>query len=273
MSRYLGIAFLVPVASFVALVGCAADDQEEIASASTTSALQSSQNGSLSHTTFALDPTGICDARQAAAAAAASPVLGMYPEGCATKTVVGARVHLQLDDCAGPFGKVHVSGGIDATFAEGKTCGYFTASFHGGPDLTANGRALKYDGTADIHVEDGKRIVALTDTAAGTTKRGRDFTRTATLSVAIDDVAGCEDIDGSAHGTIGPWEVDGTISGFHVCDGRCPTSGSLKAVKHGALADKTLTISFDGSDDAHVTGWRGRKFNVPLACEDGEAAN
>jgi hypothetical protein len=51
--------------------------------------------------------------------------------------------------------------------------------------------------------------------------------------------------------------------GFAVCPGKCPT-GTITST--GKLSGRSITVAFDGTAQAAVTGPRGRTFKVPLIC-------
>jgi hypothetical protein len=75
-------------------------------------------------------------------------------------------------------------------------------------------------------------------------------------------------VSGTAKTSVATREIDATISGYKICklpsgaDG-CP-SGQI-AFKRVATG-RTLTVDFDGSAEAKVTGPNGASIELPLVC-------
>src|SRR5689334_10377705 len=114
----LVLAALGPV-----LGGCGALDEEQLAEASVTSALETTRSAGAGKIVVDGVAQSDCMSPEAAAAeAAARPTVGLYPEGCATKDADGAAVHVELAECTGAFGRVHLNGGLDAVFTDAGAC-------------------------------------------------------------------------------------------------------------------------------------------------------
>lgn len=268
-ARFVALAFVS--ITLAAAAGCArGDEEEEAASQSTTSALQASQHGGLTEAAIDLDEASAVDPERAAAAVADRPMKGLSPAGCATKTRDGAKVTLVAKGCTGPHGKVTLDGTLVATFSR-PTKDALRVELVGGDDLRANGREMRYRATADIVYEGALRRVTWRGDVSGETKRGKRYDRHTELGIVADTALRCLDVTGSSRGTIAGFGVDVTIDRFRACESRCPASGDIKAtVRTPAGKEHTLSVSFDGTDEAHVVGFRGRKFDVKMACEDGE---
>ncbi len=259
----------VVVLSAVPFVACSsADEEEEVAASTATSALVTSDNGSITAEISLGSEDGQLSAEKAALRIAERPMRRLEPAGCATKSREGNTVHMVMKGCATRRGRT-MDGTIDAVFEDDGAAVRVTV--HGGADLTANGQPLAYDATATVTPSAAGRDIVWHARASGTTKRGRAFTRESDVSVAIDGAARCATINGASHGTVGGRELETTITDLYACEEGCPTRGEVVSSMHGPLKDRTMTVHFDGTPQAKVKGFKGRMFNLSLACEDGEA--
>jgi hypothetical protein len=88
------------------------------------------------------------------------------------------------------------------------------------------------------------------------------------MTIVVDTATKCRTANGTGVTMVGDRRIDSTIKDYKTCreaDGSdgCPTG----TVTHtNAAADKTLTIAFDGSSKAQVTGPKGKTVGVPLVC-------
>lgn len=252
-----------------AVSGCAQDDDYDLAVASTTAALETSRGSGTSRVAFeSADDKGCVDPLTAAQSAVARPMIGMVPEGCAVKTVQGATVHVEFDNCTGPFGRMHLHGGIDATFT-GCSDGKANVSVQDSGNLTRNGRAMDYQASAVVVQQDTGRDVTWNATWNSTTKRGRHIEHTSNLDILIDRATSCLDIVGTTNGHVDGRTFGSQIDGLQVCPDKCPSSGTILVHRQKWRGEKTLVIRFDGTDQAKVTGSDGREFTVPLECNEG----
>ena len=256
------------------LVGCGNTDRM-LAEASVESALQTSRSTAITKVVVD-DPrreqgdTGCLDPVAAAAEAAARPSAGLYPEGCATKTAEGATVHAELDDCTGPFGRVHLDGGIDAELST-TSCEQLHAELFDSGDLTANEAPLEYSATAEITASETQRFVDWSGRVALTTKRGQEVEQTSDLAVVGDVADDCLSIEGTAAGHVDSVEYDVNLEGLRVCPGACPERGTVGVHAEGRRREASISIEFDGSSTARVTGTDGDVFTVEMVCNDDEA--
>ncbi len=269
LTRTISLATL-PLALALA-AGCAPrDDDEEAAAQSTTSALQASQHGGLTEAAIDLDEGDAVEPERAAQAVAERPTKGLSPSGCATKTREGAKVTLVMKGCTGPHGKLTLDGTLVATFTR-PSPDALHVELVGGDDLRANGRDLGYRADADIRYEGALRRVTWHGQVSGVTKRGKSYERRTDLDIVADTASRCLDVAGTSRGTIASWSVDVTIDRFRACEDQCPTSGQIKAtVRSPGGRERSLEVTFDGSDQARVVGPRGRELTVKMACADGE---
>jgi hypothetical protein len=259
------------VSTFV-LGGCARELEEDFAVGVAQSALETPDNqtpgqelaGSLKDP----DDSGECAITAEAAAAEAADIktVGLYDVDCVTKTATGNRVHVQFDGCTGPFGKVTIDGGVDATFSVDASCLVHAEIVDDGT-LTANGQPFTYDADADIEVLENIREILWNAHWEGTTRRGRSIQQTAQLDLTLERPSDCVKVHGgTADGTLDTYEYGWEMSDLSVCPGMCPSSGTVQGWWKGYARERTVTVEFDGSAVAHVTGWTGRQFDVDLVC-------
>ncbi|MBI4955216.1 MAG: hypothetical protein HY908_24545 [Myxococcales bacterium] len=253
------------------LSGCSDAIEERFATAVATSALQAPQQGGAGREVVdSVRDTCAADPDAAASDAAAHPIVGLYPSSCAVKTADGPGLHVELAGCTGVFGKVELDGGVDALFSPAEGCALHADLADSG-DLTANGRPLDYAAAADITLGDGMRAVEWSADWTGTTRRGLAITQHTDLHVELDDATGCLAATGAAHGATSRFEYALELDGLALCPGACPSAGTVHAELDGPLRDRAIRVDFDGSAVAHVTGWSGRRFDVPLVCDEAEA--
>jgi hypothetical protein len=264
--------YTLVLASLVAIgsLGCQRVDEQALAEATITSTLQTTQSGGTGKTVIdGMDPdanTCPVDPDAAAARAAARPS-HLYPEACAVKTSDGANLHVTLTDCTGPFGKVHLNGGLNAVFSPGQACSVH-AEIQDDGTLTGNGQPVDYRASADIVNKPGERDVTWAGHWTATTKRGRHVEQDSSLNILVNGATDCLDIVGTTKGHVDEYPFGTTIDGLAVCPGKCPSAGTVSATFEGKHRDVSLTVRFDGSDTAHVTGARGRTFDVKMVCDE-----
>ena len=165
----------------------------------------------------------------------------------------------------GPFGRVTLAGGVDATFQNAGECRLHVDIVDSG-DLTANGHDLLYTATADVTLLEHEREVDWHASFQGTTWRGKPIRQTSDLDVVVDGSTNCRDIVGAARGRVGNHDYRTTIESLYICPGECPSSGKVSAFVTGRWRDRSIAVHFDGSNQAKVTGWTGREFEVETVC-------
>ena len=267
---HLRTTFPLIVSLAALLIGCGDVQEQELAKASVTSALQTSRSAGVGTVVYeALDESTCLDPETAAAEAAARPVVGLYPSECAQKTHDGPSLHLELDDCTGPFGRVLLEGGLDAALRP-VTCAELHADVSDSGDLTANGRDVEYSASADITAEGTRRDVTWSAHWATTTKLGKEIAQTSDLAIVIDTTTSCLAIDGTAAGYVGDHDFNSQIEGLTVCPDACPTAGTVRIQAEGWRRERSLVLEFDGSETAKVTGSDGDTFDVSMVCSGDE---
>lgn len=262
------IVALSVACSALAALGCVRDDDYEAAEASVTAALETSRSSGTSGVAFETsDKNGCVDPVRAAQSAAGLPMVGLYPEGCAVKTQDGARVHVQFHDCTGPFGRMHLNGGVDAVFTGCEDAKAHVEVQDSG-DLTRNGRAMDYQATAVITEQSAGRDVAWNAAWNSTTRRGRHVEHTSDLDVVIDGSTNCRTISGTTEGHVDQVRFGSEIQWLTVCPDKCPSAGTLRVHRETRRGEKILEVRFNGTDRAEVTASNGRTFQVQMVCVD-----
>lgn len=262
------------VASFVilaqALCGCMAAEvsEEAFAAGVASSALETTHKQQFDRE-IALGLDDACaglKAEDIAKAVAQAPSVGLFPAGCVTKAADGAKVVVDYNDCTGPFGRVKLSGGIDATFSVSTECAV-RAELSDRGDLTTNGKPLEYEAAGDITIRTGARDIDWNARWAGTTDGGEPIEQSSELVVSLDVGTHCMSAAGSASGSVDGHDYSWEATDYRVCPGECPRSGEFVATLEGRRRERTLTVRFDGTNVARVTGWTGREFDVELVCQ------
>jgi hypothetical protein len=252
------------------LSGCGRDAEEEFAEAVVSSALQTERNEKAGGAIVdSVRNECVDDPAVAAAAVAERPPVGLYPSDCVSKSADGANLHVEYTGCTGPFGRVTLAGGVDATFAVVGDCRLQVGVEDSG-NLTANGRELDYQATADVVLHPDERDVEWHASFETTNDRDAAVRQSSDLDVVVDLGTDCRDIVGALRGQVGNRRYRATIEDLVLCPERCPASGRVEAQVEGEHQDRTLTVQFDGSNRAQVTGWSGREFEVDLVCPEDE---
>jgi hypothetical protein len=273
-SSIIAFAFALPLA--FAQTGCllqATEAQDEqIASAGAASTMQSTRNAGSSNGVAqgaqAVVLSGACVTPDGVAAAcAAAPNVNLFPSTCAVKSANGDALHVQYDDCTGPFGDLHLMGGADATFTNGSSCDEVVAAVHDSGDLTGNGAPIRYEATAKVTVENNQADVDWTGTWEADTWAGH-ATGANQVKLTQDLSSFCINGGGSGDATVSGFELTAEVDGYSICPNACPTAGHIVlSAKDGAWSGN-VSLTFDGSSTAHAVGTHGQQFDVPLVCDE-----
>jgi hypothetical protein len=264
MNSTRALTALSPLLSLV--LGCGSAE-DAFATALVTSALQSPQAQQLTDDVVQES----CDALTAddfARDVAARPAVGLYPAECVTKHAEGAELAVAYDACTGPFGRVKLDGSVQATFEASGACRLRADIADTG--LTANGRPLAYQATAEIEVREDAHAVEWQAHFSGTTRRGRSVEQASNFDVLVDRATSCRSFDGEAAGNVDGIEYDFSVSGMSLCPGECPESGVVRGTWHGRR-ERDFRVDFDGSSVARVTLPSGRVKDVSMLCDAAEA--
>ncbi len=193
----------------------------------------------------------------------------LWPAGCLTRTKDATNprvVHLTFDHCTGPFGLVKVTGEEVVTFdkaADGKLVASFASV-----NLKANGKPLTHSATAEITVAGDERTVDWQGAWTRVNGKGLTVAHTSDLTIKVDRATRCRVENGTAKTTVGDREVDTTIEDVKLCPNAAGQEGCPSGtVTHTAKkSGKVVTIEFDGSDQATITGPKGNAFEAQLVC-------
>lgn len=178
-----------------------------------------------------------------------------------------STVIITLTDCTGRFGKRHVSGQVIVHFTQA-SAGVLHADFQS-QGLTVDGRPATHTASADITFDGQMRHVDWQGAWSSTNAAGDAVSHTSDLTIDVDKTTHCRTRNGTAQTTVGNRGVDTSIRDLQVCrsqdgDASCPTGTVVHTRK---VSGKTVTVSFDGSDQATVTTSKGATFEKQLACE------
>ena len=267
MTPKLPILHLTSLPFLLSAIACG-PSEEAFARSVVTSTLQTSQQQQMTDEVID-DRCSAITAEAAAADAAARPAALLYPASCVDKTADGPNLHVAFDRCTGPFGRVELNGGVDARFEVVGSC-ELRADVSDAGNLTVNHRPLAYQATAGIEVVGGTYDIDWDAHFSTTTRRGKEVEQVSALRVVMDRQTSCRRIDGEAQGHVANFEYDWEVENLSVCPGECPASGVVHAGWEGRRREHAITVEFDGSSTARVTGWSGRAFDVPMVCEDAE---
>jgi hypothetical protein len=255
-----------------AMVGCSAKSSEpvdstdqDLATAGSESEAAAEQSTSLGNLVFfsvaSQDPT--------VAAVSIAADTKLWPTGCATREKDPTNplvVHITLNNCTGPRGLVHLNG--QETVVLSKSAGGALHAELSSQNLTANGKPITHTASADITVMGNLRDVAWKGAWTRTNDKGTTISHTSDLAIVVDTSAQCRTTNGSAVTMVGTREIDTTVADYKICKGpngadECPSG----KVTHTAKATgREISVEFDGSNEATVTGPKGGTFDVALVC-------
>ena len=254
------------LAALVAPTGCNFQTNGNLAEDATASVSQAQKAAGI--TRLATQPVREEDQGSAANAATRleqDSIAGLYPAGCVAVTRISlTEVHLEFDDCTGPFGLVHLRGGIDETFSLDPN-GKIVADLADSGDFTAEGYAVDYQAHAELRslsadqAEIGWQSHWQTDIA-----KGKTVTCDSDVVILAEPSTGCLTIDGTSAAAVADRGLDMTIEGYAVCPAVCPSDGTITAT--GKSSNETVVIDFNGSDKATVSWQGGNSTEVPLVC-------
>jgi hypothetical protein len=193
----------------------------------------------------------------------------LWPAGCVTRTKDATNprvVHLHFDHCTGPFGLVKLTGDEVVTFDKAAD-GQLSATF-ASENLVANGKPVTHSAVAEITIAGGERTVAWQGAWTRVNGKGITVSHTSDLTIKVDAATRCRVENGTAVTMVGEREVDTKLADVKLCpnaDGAegCPSGTITHTAKKSG---KTVTIEFDGSDQATITGPKGNSFTADLVC-------
>jgi hypothetical protein len=194
-----------------------------------------------------------------------APALLYLPRGCLTVTEDPATSALTyaFADCSGPYGLMHVTGSVKATYS-------VTADGHLVIDESATGlkaNGAVFDWTAHVDIMKGagaKRVMTYQGTLHGTTARGRSFDATSDDQVDWSVGGDCLVTTGTETATVADRAIKNEIQALWRCGRHCPGANS-EAKFTDVASNVTIDVKFDGSSNASVSG-PNFSATVPLDC-------
>lgn len=247
------------------------DQATQLLSEDGAEAVSSSDQSTSEMTDVTLEVTSMADPSAAADALLAVPA-DPTDASCRTRAKDPndpATVIITLNDCTGRFGLHHVSGKEIVHFTMG-AAGVIHADFHS-DGLTFDGRPASHTASADITVNGTERDVTWQGSWQRTNAKGAPVSHTSDLTITVDTVARCRTRNGTAVTTVGNGVsdrvIDSKIENVQVCRDAagkpgCPTG---TVVHTGKANGRSITVTFDGTDTAEISGPRGT-FERPLVC-------
>lgn len=212
---------------------------------------------------------GSVQSQDPAVAAGSVAAAQWWPAGCATRTKDASNpavVHVHLESCTGPFGIRQHTGDITVTFS--KNADGTLHAEAASANMTINGKAVTFSASRDISIASG--IIDVKGHAAWTRvdAAGETVSHTTNVETKIDIAKRCRTSNGTATTLVGSREIDSNLENYEVCrnqDGSdsCPTGTITHTHK---ATGRTVSVSFDGSNQATITGPRGGTVEVTLVC-------
>jgi hypothetical protein len=193
----------------------------------------------------------------------------LIPAGCVTETTGTGTVTYVYAGCTGPWGLVHLNGTVTVTYSstgpDDLTLKFSSTNFE------INGATLtSWNAEADITANGNNRTMVWTASLAGTTKSGRDFSRTndKTITWNVGGATTCIGINGTSQGTVTGHDLKTTVVSYQRCAGACPQAGSEITIQNEDNG-KEVDVKYDGGDVATVTLTEGathESIDLILAC-------
>jgi hypothetical protein len=268
--RHLTAFAIVLSGSALAACNVAATDNLDSASAAISSDGSEAVSSNVQHASFADLAFDVSekDPQKAAVEAVAAPSK-IWNAGCRTRkqdATNPAVVHIHFDDCTGPFGLRHLSGDETAIFSSNPD-GTLHVALSDDGDLTVNGKPVQHSGAGDITIAGTQRNIAWKGAWDRTNDKGETVSHTTDLAIVVDTQTGCRTSNGTAVTLVANREIDTKFENLELCrtatgEG-CP-SGTV--VHTGKKSGKSVTVEFDGTAEAAVTGPFGHTAQVPLVC-------
>ncbi len=193
-----------------------------------------------------------------------------YPAGCLTVTSdpTSRAATYAFDHCSGPYGLLDVTGVVKVTSSPSPATAGATRLVLDfvGTGLKINRATADWSAHAEIaSTALGARTMTWRATLAGTTARGRAFTRTNQKTVAWTVGQECVLVNGSSDGNVTGRQIHTDVIHYSRCRGECPAPGSEIRITN-ANTGKTVDITYDGGRQATFTGPTGGQTQIVLAC-------
>jgi hypothetical protein len=255
------LAYLLPLGL---LVGCGGADPNGSDAASVGAALDSSSQTADDSALLLAVTQGTESAtssNEAGVMAGAQAKTFWQPSTCVTATQTNNVVSYALANCTGPYGLVHVTGTVVATYTADSN-GIHAAIVTNG--LQINGATMSASSSADYTVNGSAKKLVVSTSGSGTGAWGNTISRNGGYTLTWNDASQCGSLDGSWSTMIDSATWSTSISHYAQCKDHCPSSGVLSHT--GGISGTTWTVSFDGSAQAKWASSRGRSGTIGLFC-------
>lgn len=187
-----------------------------------------------------------------------------FPRGCLTTVhdATARTVTYDFADCSGPNGLLRIRGRVTATYevrADQLSLDLV------GTGLRINRATADWHASAVVTAAGVSRTMTWRGQLAGTTARGREFTRSNEKVVSWKLGERCFAVSGASEGDVSGRTIRTEIASFARCAGSCPEAGGRFTITD-VTTGKRVEIVFDGTSRATFTGPNGAKGSFPLAC-------
>lgn len=179
------------------------------------------------------------------------------PSGCVTVTQAAASVTLAFAGCTGPRGLRQIDGtlAVNVTSAAGGTIAMTAAA----QDLQLGGSTLDIDAAATYTASAASASLAVTTHTTGVGPLGRSIVHDGEYTVSW--TATCVGVQGAWSTEVGEAGRSTTADVMRCLDA-CPTG----SITRNTFRNRTITLSFDGTDTASWSTSAGRSGTVQLVC-------
>jgi hypothetical protein len=188
------------------------------------------------------------------------------PSGCLVEDITPSsdKATYTFNDCTGPWGLVHLTGVVDATWTQTSDSELdlvLTSS-----DFKINAATITtWSAHADVTAHGEARTMTWSASLAGTTGGGRPFTRQNDKTLSWTAGGSCLSINGTSTGTITGLDLETKLEGYSRCVGACPASGSEVTIED-VTTGATVDLKYLSAGQAQFTSTRGAVTDFAVAC-------
>jgi hypothetical protein len=198
---------------------------------------------------------------------AVNPADGFFqPSGCLVADVTASQssATFTFTDCTGPFGLVHLTGIVDATWTGGGSSP-LDVTFNSTNFKVNSATVTSWTAKATVTPSGNDRTMVWSATLAGTTGAGRAFARTNHKTLTWTVGGTCLTIAGQSTGTVTGLDLQTTLVNYQLCDGACPVSGSEVTVED-VTTGANIDLKYLTGGEAQFTAVDGKVTDFPVVC-------
>jgi hypothetical protein len=186
------------------------------------------------------------------------------PRGCLTVVHDPATqtATYTFNRCLGPNGLRAITGEVKAHYRVAPELLHLELT---ATDLSVNEAVVDWSATADVTSTEADRTMVWKAQLAGTSARGRTFSRTNQHTVSWKLGEPCFALSGSSEGEIDKRSIRTEIIDFRRCRRGCPDAGG-RIVITNVTKNKSIELRYDGTNTATFVDVKGRETPVPLLC-------